>query len=71
MINSWVHKGVEDAVNKYYIKLEEPQDRRIHHDFVKVGNLVIDALKNCMISNWVFQSVHFWNISSMQVINIS
>jgi hypothetical protein len=45
MNNSWVHKGVEDAVSNYYIELEEPQDRHIRHGFVKIGNLVIDALK--------------------------
>ena len=39
--NSWVNKGVEDAVNNYYIELEEPQDRHICHGFVKIGNLVI------------------------------
>ncbi len=36
-------------VSNYYIELEEPQDRLICHGFVKIGNLVIDALKNCMI----------------------
>ncbi len=45
MNNSWVHKGVQDTVSNYYIKLEEPQDRHIYHSFVKIGNLVIDALK--------------------------
>ncbi len=32
-------------VSNYYIELEEPQDRHICHGFVKIGNLVIDALK--------------------------
>ncbi len=45
MNNSWVHKGVEDAVSNYYIELEEPQDKHIRHGFIKIGNLVIDALK--------------------------
>ncbi len=31
MNNSWVHKGVEDAVSNYYIEFEEPQDRHICH----------------------------------------
>ncbi len=45
MNNSWVHKGVQDTVGNYYIKLEDPQNRHICHGFVKIGNLVIDALK--------------------------
>ncbi len=45
MNNSWVHKGVQDTVRNYYIKLEEPQDRNNCHGFVKISNLVIDALK--------------------------
>ena len=50
--NSWVHKGIEDTVSTYHIELEEPQDRHVRHGFVKIGNLVIDALKkNCMILN--------------------
>ncbi len=43
--NSWVHKGIEDTVSTYHIELEEPQDRHVRHGFVKIGNLVIDALK--------------------------
>ena len=50
--NSGVHKGIEDTVSTYHIELEEPQDRHVCHGFVKIGNLVIDALKkNCMILN--------------------
>ncbi len=45
MNNSWVHKGEEDAVSNYYIELEESQNRHICYSFVKIGNLVIDALK--------------------------
>ncbi len=45
MNNSWVHKGIEDTVSTYHIDLEEPQDRHVRHGFVKIGNLVIDALK--------------------------
>ncbi len=45
MNNSWVHKGVEDAVSNYYIELEEPQNRHICHGFINIGNLVIDSLK--------------------------
>ncbi len=45
MNNSWVHKGVEDTVSNYYIELEEPQYRHICHGFVKINNLVINALK--------------------------
>ncbi len=45
MNNSWVHKGIEDTMSTYHIELEEPQDRHVCHGFVKIGNLVIDALK--------------------------
>ncbi len=45
MNNSRGHRGVEDKVCNYYIKLKKPQDRHIHHGFVETGNLVIDALK--------------------------
>ncbi len=43
--NRWVHKGIEDTISTYHIELDEPQDRHVHHGFVKIGNLVIDALK--------------------------
>ncbi len=49
--NSWIQKGIEVMVSTYHIELEEPQDRPFCHGFVKIGNLVIDALKNCMILN--------------------
>ncbi len=45
MNNSWVHKGIEDTVSTYYIELEESHDKHICHGFVKIGNLVIDAVK--------------------------
>ncbi len=45
MNNSWVHKGIENTVSTYYIELEESHDKHICHGFVKIGNLVIDALK--------------------------
>ncbi len=45
MNNSWVHKGIEDTVSKYYIELEELYDKHICHGFVKIGSLVIDSLK--------------------------
>ncbi len=52
MNNSWLHKGIEDTVSTYHIELEETQDRHVHHGFMKIGNLVFDALKkNCMILN--------------------
>ncbi len=69
--NSWVHKGVQDTVSNYYIELEESQDRHIHHGFVKIGNLVIDALKNCMILNQAFSNEPFWNVKTMQEINLN
>ncbi len=51
MNNSWVQKGVEDTVNTYHIELAEPQDEHVCHGVAKIGILVIDALKNCMILN--------------------
>lgn len=45
MNNGWVYKGIEDTVSNYYIELEESHDKHIRHGFVKIGNLVIDALK--------------------------
>ncbi len=56
--NSWVHKRVEDTVSNYYIELGEPQDKLVCHGFVKICNLVIDALKKkSVVSDWVFSSV--------------
>ncbi len=46
MNNSWAHKGIKDTVSAYHIELEEPQVRHVYHGFVKIGNLVIDAMKN-------------------------
>ncbi len=49
MHKSWEHKGIEVTVSTYQIELEEPQDKHVFHGVVKIGNLVIDALKkNCM-----------------------
>ena len=45
MNNSWVHKGIDNTVSTYYIELEESHDKHIRHGFVKIGSLVIDALK--------------------------
>ncbi len=45
MNNSQVHKGIEDTVSSYHIELDEPQDRHVCHDFVKISHLVINALK--------------------------
>ncbi len=69
MNNSWVNKGVQDTVSKYYIELEEQQERHIWHGFEKIGNLIIDTLKNCMIFNWDFFSLPSLNVYTMQVIN--
>ncbi len=44
MKNSWVHKGVDDAVSNYYIELEGPQNRHIRHGVIKIGNLVIEVV---------------------------
>ncbi len=49
--NNWVHKGIDDTMHTYHIELEEPQDRHVCNGFVQIDNLVIDALKNCMILN--------------------
>ncbi len=45
MNHSWVHKGIEDTVSTYHIELEEPQDIHVRRGFVKISNLVLDALK--------------------------
>ncbi len=45
MNNSWVHKGVKDAVSNYFIELEEPPERHTRHGVIKIGNLVIGLLK--------------------------
>ncbi len=57
MNNSWVHKGVEDTVSNYYIELDKPQDKHIYHGFVKIGNLVIDALK---------KKIHYFELGLFQ-----
>ncbi len=46
MNNSWVHKGIEDTVSTYHI------DWHVSHGFVKIGNLVIDALKKMNDFGW-------------------
>ncbi len=69
MNNSWVHKGIEDTVSAYHIALEESQDKHICNGFVKIGNLVIDELKEKTAWFWVGSFPAYLFRTKVQAIN--